>query len=225
MKNCSIIVGSLVLVISAGLSAQGADVTRYGLAAGSKMRIEGTASAIHTHWAVESHLIAGYLEAGNNFPTTPGQAVTPGKVDAKVEPFIPVKSLKSVEDNGEHYSDAMDGVMYDHLKAKDAPNPLINYHLTELTLKEAAAGKDAPYKMEAKGQVVVAGVTNVITMPIEVLPMDDKKLKITGSTSLKMTDFKVSPPSPIPGLKTGDDVKLIFTWMLTPKPAASAAAK
>ncbi len=190
------------------------------------MRIEGTATAIHTHWAVESHLIGGYLEAGPDFPIEPGQDVKPGKVEAKAEPFIPVRSLKSVEDNGEHYSDAMDNVMYEHLKAKDNPKALINYHLTELTLKEPAKSKDAPYQFEAKGQIVIAGETNAVTMPVEVLPLGNKQLKITGTTAVKMTDFKISPPAPLGfALKTGDEVKLIFTWMVAPRATPAAAAK
>lgn len=225
MKIRTFIAGTLALILT-GASLRAADTTKFYMKPGSKMRIEGTATAIHTHWAVESHLIGGYLEAGPDFPTEPGQAATPGKIQARAEPFIPVRSLKSVEDNGEHYSDAMDGVMYDHLKAKDDPRAMIYYHLTDLTLKEPAKSKDAPYTFEATGQVVVAGVTNVVTMPIQVLPLGNKQLKITGSIAVKMTDFKISPPAPVGILlKTGDEVKLIFQWMVGARPAATAATK
>ena len=219
----TIVAGTLALILTVA-SAKAAETTKFYMRPGSIMRIEGTASAIHTHWAVESHLIAGYLEAGPEFPTEPGQAVTPGKVPARAEPFIPVRSLKSVEENGEHYSDAMDGVMYDHLKAKDDPRATIYFHLTDLTLKEPAKTKDDPYGFEAKGQVVVAGATNVVTMPIQVLPMPGNQLKITGSTAVKMTDFGISPPAPLGfALKTGDEVKLIFTWIVAPRHTAAAA--
>jgi hypothetical protein len=42
-----------------------------------------------------------------------------------------------------------------------------------------------------------------------------------------MTDFKIDPPAPkiaLGMIKTGDDVKLIFEWMVAQKPASSAAA-
>ena len=187
------------------------------------MRIEGT-SNIHD-WQVESPFIGGMLEVGANFPLDPGQAVTPGKVEAKGDVFIQVRSLKSVEKDGKAYSDKMDEVMWEHMR--ETENKRIVYHLTELTLKEAAKAKDAPYVFEAKGDLAVAGVTNQITMTVNVLPLSDKKLKITGSTNLKMTAYKIEPPAPkiaLGMIKTGDDVKLIFEWMLAQRKAPAAAA-
>ncbi len=198
---------------------------------GSKVRIEGTANMIHTHWQVESHLIGGFLEAGAGFPTEPGQAATPGKVIARAEPFVMVRALRSVTDDGRAYSDKMDEVMDEHLKATNNPAAKIVYDLTELTMKEPAKSKEAAYVFEAKGDLVVAGATNRITMPVNVLPLGEKKLKISGSTTVKMTDFKVEPPAPkilgVGALKTGDEVKLIFEWVVAPRavPAAAAAGK
>lgn len=208
----------------AGLSAP-AEMTRFNARAGSKMRIEGT-SNIHD-WQVEANLIGGYLEAGSNFPMEPGQAVSPGKVEAKAEPFVMVHSLKSVEKDGKLYSDKMDEVMYEHLKATEDMKARITFHLTELVLKERAKSKDDPYVFDSKGELVVAGVTNVISLPVNVLPLGEKKLKISGSTSVKMTDFKIEPPAPkiaLGMIKTGDDVKIIFEWMVGPRPAPAASA-
>lgn len=224
MKTRIIIAANLALVLLASLSVQAADQsTKYYARSGSKMRIEGT-STIHD-WQVEGTLIGGYFEVGPGFPTEPGQAATPGKVDAHAEPFIMVRTLKSIEKDGKPYSDRMDEVMYEHLKVQQ--NPKISFHLTDLTLKEPAKSKDTPFLFEAKGQVSVAGVTNDITMPVSVLPLGDKKLKISGKTNLKMTDFKVEPPNPLGlGIKTGDDIKIIFDWMVGQRnPPATAAAK
>ena len=79
------------MTLGAALHAP-AQTTRYNAKPGSKMRIEGT-SNIHD-WQVESKFIGGYMEVGPNFPIEPGKAVTPGKVDAKAEVFIPVRSLE-----------------------------------------------------------------------------------------------------------------------------------
>ena len=188
------------------------------------MRIEGT-SNIHD-WQVESPIIGGMMEVGPNFPLEPGQAATPGKVEAKAEVFIQVRMLKSIEKDGKPYMDSMDAVMWEHMR--ETENKKIVYRLSELTLKEAAKAKDAPYLFEAKGDLAVAGVTNKITMTVSVLPLGEKKLKITGTTSLKMTDFKIEPPSPklaMGLIKTGDDVKLIFEWRLSPPRVPAAAAK
>jgi polyisoprenoid-binding protein YceI len=119
----------------------------------------------------------------------------------------------------------MDEVMYEKMKSQE--NPRIVFKLTELTLKEPAKSKEAPYVFEAKGDLAVAGVTKNITMPLNVVPLGEKKIKITGTTTVKMSDFKIEPPAPklaFGMIKTGDDVKLIFEWMVAQKPAATASA-
>jgi hypothetical protein len=225
MKTRTLIAGTIALSLLVTAPLPAADqMTTFTSRSGSKMRIEGT-SNIHD-WQVESPLIGGMMEVGPNFPTEPGQAATPGKVEAKGEVFIQVRSLKSLEKDGKPYSDKMDEVMWEHLK--EAESKKIVYHLSELTLKEAAKAKDTPYVFEAKGDLAVAGVTNKITMTVNVLPLGEKKLKITGSTNLKMTDFKIEPPAPkiaMGMIKTGDDVKLIFEWRLSPPRVPAAAAK
>src|ERR1039458_4087231 len=212
MKIRTLIAGTIALSLlaTASFPAAGQMIT-LAARAGSKMRIEGT-SNIHD-WQVESPFIAGMIEAGTGFPTEPGQAVTPGKVEAKSDVIILVRALKSIEKDGKPYSDKMDEVMWEHIK--ETENKKIVFHLTELTVKEAAKSKDAPFVCEAKGDLSVAGTTKSITMPVNILPLPDNKLKITGSVSIKMTDFKVEPPSPKIALgliKTGDEVKLIFEW-------------
>lgn len=224
MKIRTLLAGNIALLLLAGMTAQAADqVTKFFARSGSKMRIEGT-SNVHD-WQVESPIIGGFIEVGPDFPVEPGQAATPGKVQAKAEPFVTVRSLKSIEKDGKPYSDKMDEIMYEKLGAPKVPK--INFYLDELELKEVAKSKDAPYVFEAKGDLVVAGVTNKITMPVNVLPLGDKKLRVTGTTNVKMTDFKIDPPAPKIALgliKTGDPVKIIFDWLVMQRAAPAAAA-
>ncbi len=226
MKVQTLIAGNIALLLLAALPLQAADqMTRFDAKSGSgmKVRIEGT-STVHD-WQVEGPLIGGFMEVGPGFPVEPGQAATPGKVPARVEAFIPVRSLKSVEKDGSPYSDKMNEIMYEKLKSSTYAR--IAYRLSELELKEAPKAKDAPYVFDTKGELAVAGVTNKVAMVVNVLPLADKRLEITGSTSLKMTDFKVDPPAPKIALgliKTGDDVKLIFKWVVGQRKAAPAAA-
>ena len=225
MKIRTILAGNIALLLLAGLTVQAAELTKFYARSGSKLRIEGT-SNVHD-WQVESPLIGGFMEVGPNFPMEPGQAVAPGKVEAKAEPFVTVRSLKSIEKDGKAYSDKMDEIMYEKLGAPKVQR--ITYYLTDLELKEAAKSKEAPYVFEAKGNLVVNGVTNNITMPVNVTPLGEKKLHVTGSTTVKMTDFKIEPPAPKIALgliKTGDPVKIIFDWnvMQRAAPAATPAA-
>jgi RNA polymerase sigma factor (sigma-70 family) len=190
---------------------------------GSKVRIEGTANIIHPTWQVESPFIGGFLEVGPGFPLEPGQTLEPGPVQAQVEAFIAVRSLKSVEPDGRPYSDRMDEIMYEHLKEQQ--NHQIRYRLVELTLKGATNYNNVlQYEFESRGELVVAGITNEIAMPVFVLPMDNGNLKISGGISLKMTNFNVAPVDinlVIGHIKTGNDVSIHFEWVVWPKKGLS----
>jgi RNA polymerase sigma factor (sigma-70 family) len=193
---------------------------RFYTKSGSKMRIEGT-SNIH-NWQVESSLMGGFLEVGPNFPVEPGKPAKPGKMEARAEPFVMVHSLKSVDKDGRPYSDRMDQQMYTCLKS--ATNPKISFDLAESTLKDVPKSHDRPYVFEAKGELAVAGVTNEITMPVNILPLSDKNLKISGAIKVKMTDFNIDPPKMGPSgeIKIGDEVKLSFDWMLAQRNSTSS---
>jgi len=226
MKIRTFIAATIMIQIMAALSLQAADsMTKLHAKAGSKMRIEGT-STVHD-WQVESKIIGGSIEVGPNFPTTAGQEVKPEKIDVRGAAVIRVRSLQSVEKNGSHYSDTMDETMWRKLKMNETTN--IYYYPGELSLKEAPKSKDAPYVFDAKGDVVVAGVTNNVTMPVNVLPMADGKVKISGTLNTKFSAFAIEPVYLIPGgktFKTADEVKLIFDWVVGPnKPAPGSVSK
>lgn len=223
MKTGTVMAGVMGLLLLGAVPSWAADnLTRLHAKPGSKMRIEGTSTA--HDWQVESKLIGGFFEFGPNFPTEPGQDVKPGKFDVHAEAFIIVKSLQSVEKDGSHYSDKMDETMWKNLKVNEYPRIL--FRATELVLKAAPKSKDAPYVFDARGDLAIGGVTNKISMPVNVLPLGEKKLKITGSLATKMSEFKI--PAEKIGLgfvsfKTADDVKLIFEWMVGPAKAPAAA--
>jgi hypothetical protein len=221
MKLRMIIAGTFALCLAASLNAA-EGTTRLDAMPGSKVRLEGT-SSLHD-WQVEATFIGGNLQAGANFPLAQGQEVKPGKVEAKGAAWITVRALKSIEKDGKPYSDKMDTIMWE--KLKQPTNPRIVYHISELTLKEAPKAKDGPYLFDSVGQLAVAGVTNKISMPVNVTVLADKKVKVSGNTMVKMTDFKVEAASIGGGLfKTGDEVKILFEWVVGQKAPAATTAK
>ncbi len=115
MKKRTLVAGALAVIGLAAFAVQAETVT-LAARSGSKMRMEGT-SNIHD-WQVESPLILGSIQVDQNFPVEPGQAATPGKVEVKGELYVTIRSLKSVEKDGKPYSDKMDEVMAEHLKAQ-----------------------------------------------------------------------------------------------------------
>ena len=229
MKIRTVIAGNIAFLMLATAGLQAADqMIAYSAKPGSKMRIEGTANILHPTWQIESPIIGGMIEVGPGFPTEPGQAATPGKIEASGKVFISVRSLKSVESDGKPFSDRMDEVTYEHLK--ETQFRTINYKLTELTLKEVPKAKDAPYVFDSTGELSIAGVTKTIKMPVNILLVVDAKgkgLEITGNIAVKMTDYKVEPVDKnlvVGHIKTGDEVKLVFKWLLVQRKAPAAAA-
>src|SRR5438093_7296012 len=101
--------------------ALAAEMVKYEPRPGTKLTIDGD-STVHK-WSVKSQIIKGTMELGFD-PQKP----TPGKVPAKVEVSIPVRSIRSDKK-------AMDDIMHETLKMDTAPN--ITYRPTEPTLKEA----------------------------------------------------------------------------------------
>jgi RNA polymerase sigma factor (sigma-70 family) len=192
---------------------------------GSRVRIEGTSN--RGDWQVESPLIGGYLEVGPGFPLEPGQTLEPGPVQAQVEAFIRVRSLKSIEKDGRPYSDRMDEIMYESLR--EQRNKQIRYRLVELTLIGATNYNDVlHYEFDSRGELAVAGITNEITMPVFVVPLDNGKLKISCGISLKMTSFEIDPPETKTALgiiKVGDDVSIQFDWVVAARGVSSRRAQ
>lgn len=225
MKTKSILLAiNLLAAIALPVSAADVFVRLNSTPANNKVRIEGT-SSVHD-WQCESSSIGGYAEVGEGFPLTPGAVVKPGKMDAKVSVSIYIRQLKSVKADGTPYSESMDEKVYDALRETETKR--IGYKLTELTLKEAPKTADAPYVFDSTGELIVAGVTNKITMPVMVTVLAENKVKFSGSIKVKMTDFKIKPPSPTLAfglISTGDEVKLFFEWTAMKRSTNAPAAE
>ena len=193
------------------VSAVSGTVRLYGRS-GSKLRIEGT-SNIHD-WQVESSLIGGFIDIAPGFPLELGAAMKPGPVWAQVDSFVPVRSLKSVDRDGRPYSDKMDEVMRESLRAERYPR--IRYSLFEMSMEGATNHGDATeFEFSSRGELSIAGVTNEVSMPVFVLPMGAGKLKISGSMTIKVSSFQIKPPAPklpLGMFKTGDDITITFSW-------------
>jgi hypothetical protein len=202
-----------LLLLAMLTHAQDAGVVRYKASPfGSKVKIEGD-SSVH-HWHMTGQIIGGYLEVPA--PLDPSQAaqagVVGGKLNARAEISIPVTSMQSG-------TEGMDEVMQDAMKATDYPR--IRFHLTEMALKEPH-GAGTPLEFSTTGDLMVAGVTNKITMPIRIEEAEKPNLKVTGSVPLKMTDFNVKPPITAGVFRTTNDITVSFEWVIIPPKAAAA---
>jgi hypothetical protein len=189
-------------------------ITYSAVPRGSMMKIDGT-STVHD-WTVECQVIGGRMDLDSNFPLDPSQEPPKElKVKPTVKVIIPVRQLKSGKS-------PMDTVMHNAMNIET--NPSIEYSLLEMTPKGKA---DKGLKFGTKGTIKVNGITQTNEFDVIITKVDDKKLKVSGSTKLKMTDFKIDPPAPkiaLGTIKTGDDVKLTFEWLTQQKAAPATAA-
>lgn len=128
-----------------------------------------------------------------------GKIAAVNAVDVKVD----TKSLKSSKGG------IMDSKIQDALDAKK--NPTISFKSTSGTVNE----KSGAYKITASGVLTIAGVSQNINVDAlgKVLPNGD--IEFTGTKKIKMTDYKVDPPTAMLGtLTTGDEVTLTFKIVL-----------
>jgi polyisoprenoid-binding protein YceI len=209
--------GLLLMAATTVVTAQTGSDHYKGQPTNTTVTIQGTSTA--HDWEMKGSLIGGSLEvpAGTSFD--PAQATIPGLKDGALTATVVARIIvTTIHSMADHMASVMDGLMQDALKAPNFPR--IEYHLTELKLKDGhAAGK--PFEFDAKGDLSIAGVTNKVSFPVSIVALDKNVIKITGTTKLKMTDYGVKPPAPSFGLglmKCGDEVTILIEWTLA-KPA------
>ena len=111
---------------------------------------------------------------------------------------IDVKSLKS-----EHSS--MDSRTYKAIKADQYPK--VFYKLISATVSPISKTK---FLIKTKGDLTIAGVTQTITMDVDAVLLDNS-IVCTGTQKIKLTDFKINPPSFMLGaMKVYDDLTIQF---------------
>jgi len=191
--------------------SEAVDWVRWAALPGSQVIIEGT-SSIHD-WTVKGGIIGGFFEAEPAFLTAqPVPSAWTNQAVARVQVKIPVRSLRSQTLVG---ASKMDEIMQEAMRMKE--NPDILYRLRSMKAKEAPSGPDAVVKFDTVGELTVAGVTNAIDIEVQMRRLDTNRLRFSGVKTLKMTDFKIPPPSPkLPGMdfiKTGDEVTIRFEWL------------
>ena len=114
-----------------------------------------------------------------------------------------VKSMKSGQS-------IMDTRSQKALKA-DA-NPNISYKLASATVTSTAKGK---YTIKTEGNLTISGVTKVVSMTVNGTLNADGSIQITGSHKMKMSEFKIPPPSYMLGaMKVYDDLSISFNLKL-----------
>ncbi len=197
----SLLTALLIVFVSAG-SVMAASVAKYVSAPNSDMVITGT-STLH-NWSAKSTSLVGGVTLTGHWAN-----------DAKsirlrsIHLTIPVKSLKSSEGGG------MDNTMYNALNSPQHSS--ISYQLTDAALDNAAAKPGESAVFDAAGTLTVNGVARPITLKL-LVTRHHESISISTSTTLKMTDFGVKPPTAMFGIiRSGNVITVTAKWRLVKK--------
>ncbi len=159
--------------------------------------IEGT-SSFHD-WSVEAKNFDGMLEFTQKDPS---EDLTGKIVDIALD--IKVDAIKS--ERGK----TMDDKMYKALKKER--HPRIHFKFEELT-RSKQEGKE----YVVTGILTIAGAARKVRITSGMAHTDDA-IHMTGKKDLKLTDFKMEPPSAMFGqIVTGDDIEVAFDLVFSKK--------
>ena len=118
---------------------------------------------------------------------------------------VPVKSIKSSKGS------IMDGKTHKALEANKHPN--ISFKLSKATVNQ----NGGRYDINATRALTIAGTANTVKLYVQGKKGSDGSYTFSGSKKLKMTDYKVDPPTALLGtLTTGDEVEIVFSVTLKP---------
>jgi len=184
-----------------------AQTARVPVAPDSKLWIDGT-SNLHG-WSCK----ATTLDAAIEVDAAVGQIGIAANAVKRVEVKVPVRSMKCGHD-------AMDNNLYKALKADDDAS--ISYILADF---EATPELRDGFTLHTNGTLSLAGKEKPLSMDVSATRLPDGAVKATGTVTVKMTDFGISPPTAMFGtLRTGDEVKVSFDLTVGSKAIATATA-
>lgn len=181
------LLASVILVIATGVvHAQKPFTVKQ-----ARMTVQGT-STLHD-WESEAEKI-----------TCKGSALATPSVLASVkdvEVTVPVQNIKSTKGK------TMDNKTWEAFNYTKYPN--IIYKLTQATV--ATDGT-----VDASGTLTMAGVTKPVKFAVKSKVLPNGDIQLVGAYKLKMTDYKMVPPTAVMGtIKVADEVTVTFDLTVT----------
>ncbi|HKK45297.1 MAG TPA: YceI family protein [Balneolaceae bacterium] len=187
---------TILIFFLTALSSVAQTSNNYVVSDKSSMEITGT-STIHD-WEAE---VSG-IQSTIDFNANALSGDTKSSPVSSLSITIPVKKIDSGKGG-------MNNKIYGALKEKKYPNITFTLSKTELSNDSTFSAND--FQLTATGMLNIAGVSREVTVPVEGQLQSDGSYKFSGKYQLKMTDYKVDPPSAIFGtIKSGDEVTVSF---------------
>ena len=163
----------------------------YKLSAGKDVKIDVLGSSNVHDWTMTSSA----MESQGDFKFEGGNLHSLLSFSFSLD----ARSLKS-----DHES--MDNRTYKTIKADQYPK--ITYKLNSATVTQVQKNK---YSIKTTGNLIIAGASQTIVMIVTAIVNPDNTINCTGSERLKLTDYKIDPPSFMLGaMKVKDDLTIQF---------------
>ena len=155
----------------------------------TSITIDGTSN--RDDWTVTAEQFEGFVTLNEN------EGEAPDIIQASLV-------VKAQEMSGGR-SSIMDRLMRDALKAREHND--IEFNLTGVETD----GNGDNFNVVTNGDLTLAGVTRTIEVPLEGTRLSNGGYQFTGSYTLNMTEYEISPPTAMFGaLVTGDEVIINF---------------
>ena len=187
-----------------------AETVTYFAKTGSLLKISGT-SSVHD-WEVKTLLIGGRMVWDYSFPLDPSKAELPKLTTTpKVSVIVPVRNIESGKQR-------MNEVMHGAMNAQK--HKFARYNLKEIKVVDKKRKAGDPIVFNTKGTLNINGKSAPVSMQISIAKREGDKLKVSGKTKLRMSQFGITPPAPKIALgliTTGDEVSVEFEWFVAPK--------
>ena len=187
-----------------------AETVTYFAKTGSLLKISGT-SSVHD-WEVKTLLIGGRMVWDSSFPLDPSKAELPKLTTTpKVSGIVPVRNIESGKQR-------MNEVMHGAMNAQK--HKFARYNLKEIKVIDKKRKAGDPIVFNTKGTLNINGKSAPVSMQISIAKREGDKLKVSGKTKLRMSQFGITPPAPKIALgliTTGDEVSVEFEWFVAQK--------
>ena len=187
-----------------------AETITYSAKTGSLLKISGT-SSVHD-WEVKTLLIGGRMVWDSSFPLDPSKAELPKlPTPPKVSVIVPVRNIESGKQR-------MNEVMHGAMNAQK--HKFARYNLKEIKVVDKKRKAGDPIVFNTKGTLNINGKSAPVSMQISIAKRKGDKLKVSGKTKLRMSQFGITPPAPKIALgliTTGDEVSVEFEWFVAQK--------
>jgi len=178
----------------------------------SQIRVDGTSNV--RDWDVATRDVRGHLIlAAENVWTETGMdaARLPRSPEQGLSFVVEIPAASVLSDN-RRFNNNLHGYM-------DVENhETIRFEFVSLELAKDGAETPAAGELptQVTGNLTLAGATESITFPVT-WTRREQKLLLSGEAAFKMSLFGITPPRMMMGsMRTGDEVKVRFTWVLEP---------